>query len=59
MTVPIYLELPNGIGRLGQMPIAGNQSKEFSVALPTKPKRVFLNANQDILAQEATSTELK
>jgi len=59
MTVPIYLELPNGFGRLGQMPIAGNQSKEFSVALPTKPKRVFLNANQDILAQEATSTELK
>src|SRR5262249_43404045 len=55
MTVPIYLELPNGIGRLGQMPIVGNQSKEFSVALPTKPKRVFLNANQDILAQEATS----
>lgn len=59
MTVPIYLELPNGIGRLGQIAIAGNQSKEFEVALPTRAKRVFLNANQDILAQEAASVELK
>jgi hypothetical protein len=41
------------------MPIVGNQSKEFSVPLPTKPKRVFLNANQDILAYEALSTEVK
>jgi peptidase M1-like protein len=59
MTVPIYLELPNGIGRLGQMPIVGNQTKEFSVPVANKPKRVLLNANQDILAQEVTSTEIK
>jgi hypothetical protein len=49
MSVPIYVEMPNGVARIGQMPIVGSQSKEFQVPLTAKPKRVFLNANQDVL----------
>ncbi len=59
MTVPIYLELQNGVARLGQIPMVGNQSKDFQIPLASKPKRVFLNANQDILASEVTSVEVK
>ena len=59
MSVPIYVELNNGVARVGQMPLLGNQTREFQVPLPAKPKRVFLNANQDVLAYEASSAEIK
>ncbi len=59
MTVPLYAELPNGTARLGLLSVGGNRPKEFQVVLPIKPKRVFLNANQDVLAYEASSVEVK
>ena len=59
MSVPLYVELPNGTARLGLLSVGGNRPKEFQVALPIKPKRVFLNANQDVLAYEASSVEIK
>ncbi len=59
MIVPLYIEVANGNARLGQLPIAGNQTRDFEVPLQTRPKRVFLNLNQDVLAYEATSTETR
>jgi len=59
MSVPLYVELPNGTARLGLLSVGGNRPKEFQVTLPIKPKRVFLNANQDVLAYEASSVEIK
>ncbi len=59
MSVPLYVELPSGTARLGLLSVGGNRPKEFQVALPIKPKRVFLNANQDVLAYEASSVEIK
>jgi hypothetical protein len=59
MTVPLYAELANGTTRLGLVAIGGNRPREFQLMLPVKPKRVFLNANQDVLAYEASSVEIK
>jgi hypothetical protein len=59
MTVPLYMELANGTVRLGSVAIGGNRPREFQIMLPTKPKRVFLNANQDVLAYEASAVEVK
>src|ERR1051326_3910589 len=59
MTVPLYMELANGTARLGSVAIGGNRPREFQLMLPAKPKRVFLNANQDVLAYEASSVETK
>ena len=59
MTVPLYMELANGTARLGSVAIGGNRAREFQLMLPVKPKRVFLNGNQDVLAYEASSVETK
>jgi hypothetical protein len=60
MRVPVYLEFEGSqIVRLGAVGVAGSSTaKEFQVKLPKRPKRVFLNAFQDILASEAISKEI-
>jgi hypothetical protein len=35
--------------RLGEMAITGSATRDFEVKLPQKPKRVMINANNDIL----------
>ncbi|HWO03033.1 MAG TPA: carboxypeptidase regulatory-like domain-containing protein [Blastocatellia bacterium] len=60
MLVPIYLDFDGNIQRLGQVNVTGNAStQEFKVRLPQRPKRVFLNANYDVLAVESLSAEKK
>jgi aminopeptidase N len=52
--VPIYLDLGNDrLGRLGSIAIAGSNTVKVSVdvALPQKPRRVFINAHHEILAR--------
>jgi hypothetical protein len=52
--VPIYLDLGNDrLGRLGSIQVAGSNAVKISVevALPQKPRRVFINAHQDVLAR--------
>jgi aminopeptidase N len=57
MMVPLYAEIDGRIVWLGLLSAAGSTTgKEFRLALASKPKRVFLNAFQDVLASEATST---
>jgi hypothetical protein len=52
--VPIYLDLGNDrLGRLGSIAIAGSSTVKVSVdvALPQKPRRVFINARHEVLAR--------
>lgn len=60
MMVPIYMEPANGgLSRIALVPIVGNTTKEIEGTLRSRPKRVFLNANQDVLAADASSNEAK
>jgi len=53
MRVPVYMEIDEGIFRLGSVVVAGSATgPEFKIVLPRKPKRVLLNANHDILSAE-------
>jgi aminopeptidase N len=56
MTVPLYLELADGrVVRIGTIPIAGNNTRESTAALPKPPtaiKRVFIDYYHDVLAIE-------
>lgn len=55
MRVPIYLDFDGKPTRLANLAIVGNSStQEFKVPLPKKPKRVLLNAHQDVLAASVT-----
>jgi aminopeptidase N len=52
--VPIYLDLGNDrLGRLGSIAIAGSNTVKVNVdvALPQKPRRVFINAHHEVLAR--------
>jgi aminopeptidase N len=52
--VPIYLDLGNDrLGRLGSIQLAGSTTVKVNVevALPQKPRRVFINAHHDVLAR--------
>jgi aminopeptidase N len=56
MQVPIYLDFGKGWSRLGQVALVGNASKEFTVPLPQRPKRVAANALNDVLCLSTTNT---
>ncbi len=59
MRVPLYGDFDGRMVRMGSVPVFGSQtSPEFKVMLPKKPKRVVINANQDILAHESVSKEM-
>ncbi len=55
MRVPTYLEYDGKLARLGSMGIQGNSSREFKIELARKPRRVVLNAMDDVLARDVAS----
>jgi len=51
MAVPVYLEMEDKkLGKLGAIRILGNSQQQSSVKLGFRPKRVFLCAFEDVLA---------
>ena len=51
MLVPVYFETPDRkTARIGVMNITGNSSSPGEVQLPFRPRRVFLNAFEEVLA---------
>jgi hypothetical protein len=51
MVVPIYFERDDKrIGRIGAVTLVGNSSQNASVTLAFRPKRILLNAFEDVLA---------
>ena len=59
MAVPIYFDFDGHVMRAGAVALHGNTtSDEIKVRLPKKPKRVLLNANQDVLAAGSVAKEM-
>jgi hypothetical protein len=54
MRVPIFMDFDGNLMRVGSVALTGNQTSPVKVLLPKKPKRVLLNAHDDILAAEST-----
>jgi aminopeptidase N len=53
MPVPLYAEVDRGLVRLGSVTMFGSSTNDHIQALlPVKPKRVFINAQHDILEQK-------
>jgi hypothetical protein len=51
MLVPLYLDFNGQPVPVGNIALAGSsKSKEFHLGLPQRPKRVVLNAENDVLA---------
>jgi aminopeptidase N len=58
MAVPLYFDFDGHINRVGSVPLHGNQtSKEFQIRLPQRPKKVMLNGEFDVLAEEVVNKE--
>ncbi|HSQ19331.1 MAG TPA: hypothetical protein VLR92_03055, partial [Blastocatellia bacterium] len=58
MLVPVYLDFDGKWVRLGEATLIGNSlTREFSVKLPQRPKRVALNAFHDVLALESVNEQ--
>jgi hypothetical protein len=56
MRVPVYVDFDGKLYKVATIPMAGSStSNELKIPLPKRPRRVLLNANDDILA--ATSAE--
>jgi aminopeptidase N len=49
MLVPVFVDFGKGLGRIGQVGIAGNNTRTVEVILPRQPKKVILNAYKEIL----------
>jgi hypothetical protein len=60
MRIPVYLDFGQGLPiKMANIAVAGNgASSEIKVRLPKRPKKVLLNYNYDVLAQEASVSEL-
>ena len=53
MSVPLYLDFNGQLVAVGSIALAGSaKSREFRSNLPRRPRRVLLNAEQDVLASE-------
>ncbi len=53
MPVPLYAEVDKGLVRLGSVPMIGSSTNDrIQTLLPVKPKKVFINAQHDILEQK-------
>jgi hypothetical protein len=60
MIVPIYLEFESGLVRLGNATVMGNSTvPNLQIILPKMPKRVLVNAMNDVLAAETVSRQIK
>jgi hypothetical protein len=49
MLVPVFADFGKGMGRIGQVGVAGNSSRSVDVILPVQPKKVAFNAYKEIL----------
>jgi aminopeptidase N len=49
MLVPVFADFGNGMVRLGQVPLAGNNTRKIDFITDRPPKKVTLNAYKDIL----------
>ena len=60
MRVPIYLDFGQGPPvKLADVAVAGNgTSSELKIRLPKRPKKVLLNYNYDVLAQDTSVSEM-
>ena len=57
MPVTIYIEMHARLISTASIPMVGSSTRQFKLNLPKKPKRVLLNANDDVLASESTVKE--
>ena len=58
MSVPLYFDFDGSISRAGSVPLHGNQTaKEFQIHLPKKPRKVMLNGEFDVLAEDVVNKE--
>ena len=56
IVVPVYADFDGQPVRLGMLGAVGSATgKEFQVKLPKKPRRLLLNAYQDVLSAEASA----
>lgn len=51
MFVPIFADFGNGMVRLNQELVVGNMTRSVDFILPSRPKKVVLNAYKDTLAR--------
>ena len=51
MLVPVFADMGKGMTRLGQLPVAGNASRELDVDLPMQPKKLVLDPYKEILSR--------
>jgi hypothetical protein len=59
MRVPLYLDFDGNLLRAGSMYAEGSKTmRDFEFKVPKKPKRVLINALQDVLAVESASKEV-
>lgn len=59
MQVPLYLDFDGNLLRAGSIYAAGSKTmKDFEFKVPKKPRRVLINALQDVLAVENASKEV-
>lgn len=49
MLVPVFADFGNGMTRIGQVGVVGNNTRDVDTLLPTQPKKVALNYYKDIL----------
>jgi len=49
MLVPVFADFGNGMTPIAQVGIGGNASRSFDIVLPSRPKKVALNAYKEIL----------
>ncbi len=49
MFVPVFADFGHGMQRLGQIPIAGSNTRTIDYILPASPKKVALNYFKDVL----------
>lgn len=58
MAVPIYLDFDGKLIRAVSLRIAGSATRDFKIKVPKKPKRVLVNAYDDVLASESVVKQM-
>ncbi len=51
MLVPLYADVGNGMGRIGQVVIVGNSTRTVEIVLDHQPKKVAVNVYKDVLSR--------
>ena len=49
MLVPVFADFGKGMGRIGQVGVRGNSTRQLDTMLPTQPKKVALNYYKEVL----------